>query len=42
VRLLVKAAKGVVIQPALAAWRGSVKLPRGVRIQIDIDPQSFY
>jgi len=42
VRLLVKAAKSVTLQPALAAWRGSVKLPRGVRIQIDIDPQSFY
>ncbi len=42
VRLLVKAAKGTHIQPALAAWRLSVKLPRDVRMQIDIDPQSFY
>lgn len=42
VRLLVKAEKGTHIQPALAAWRMSVKLPRGVRMQIDIDPQSFY
>jgi len=42
VRLLVKAEKGVHIQPALAAWRMSVKLPRDVRMQIDIDPQSFY
>jgi len=42
VRLLVKSAKGTHIQPALAAWRMSVKLPRDVRMQIDIDPQSFY
>ena len=42
VRLLVKAAKGTHIQPALAAWRNAVRLPRDVRMQIDIDPQSFY
>ena len=42
VRLLVKAAKGVVLQPALSAWRSGVKLPHNVRIAIDIDPQSFY
>jgi primosomal protein N' (replication factor Y) len=42
VRLLVKAAKGAHIQPALAAWRNSLKLPNNIRMQIDIDPQSFY
>ncbi len=42
VRLLVKAEKNTQIQPALAAWRDAVRLPRGVRMQIDIDPQSFY
>jgi len=42
VRLLVKAAKGAPIQPALAAWRNSVKLPNNMRISIDIDPQTFY
>ena len=42
VRLLVKAAKGVAIQPALAEWRRGVKPPSNMRISIDIDPQTFY
>lgn len=42
VRLLIKAAKGVALQPALAAWRDQVKLNGQLRISIDIDPQSFY
>jgi primosomal protein N' (replication factor Y) len=42
VRILVKAAKGVVLQPALAAWYASIKPPNNLRISIDIDPQTFY
>lgn len=42
VRLLVKAAKGAPLQAALAAWTGQFKLPRNLRLSIDIDPQSFY
>ncbi len=42
VRLLVKAAKGVPLQPALARWVAQVKLPANLRLSIDIDPQSFY
>lgn len=41
-RLLVKAAKGVALQPALAAWIAQVRLPANLRIAVDIDPQSFY
>lgn len=42
VRLLVKADKGVALQPALAAWLAQVKLPPNLRLAVDIDPQSFY
>jgi primosomal protein N' (replication factor Y) len=41
VRLLAKAAKGTALQAALEAWRGKVKVPSAVMVQIDIDPQSF-
>ncbi|MEM7669289.1 MAG: primosomal protein N', partial [Pseudomonadota bacterium] len=41
VRLLVKAPKGIRLQPALRAWRAGVKAPGKVRVVIDIDPQSF-
>jgi len=41
VRLLVKAPKGMALQPALAHWRSAVKVPAAVRVVIDIDPQSF-
>lgn len=42
VRLLVKAAKTVSLQGALAEWVAQVKLPHNLRLSIDIDPQSFY
>lgn len=42
VRLLVKAPKGVALQPALAEWVGSVKLGSQARLAVDVDPQSFY
>jgi primosomal protein N' (replication factor Y) (superfamily II helicase) len=42
VRLLVKAAKGVPLQAALARWAGQFKLRANMRLTIDIDPQSFY
>src|SRR5690606_12579762 len=42
VRLLVKAAKGVALQPALAAWVAQLRPPANLRLAIHTDPQSFY
>jgi len=41
VRLLVRADKGAPLQPALAEWAAQFRLPTGMRLSIDIDPQSF-
>jgi primosomal protein N' (replication factor Y) (superfamily II helicase) len=42
VRLLVKAAKGVALQEALARWIAPFPLKGDMRLSVDIDPQSFY
>ena len=42
VRLLVKAPKGVALQPAITEWLGMVRPGRNIRLTVDIDPQSFY
>ena len=42
VRLLVRAAKGVPLQPALRAWTAAVPVPSTVRVTVDVDPQSFF
>ncbi len=41
IRLLVKAPRGVALQPALAEWVAGVRRPAATRLVIDIDPQSF-
>ncbi|MBK0327487.1 primosomal protein N' [Rhodobacteraceae bacterium F11138] len=41
VRLLVKAAKGVALQDALARWIAPIRLKGDLRLSVDIDPQSF-
>ena len=41
VRLLVKADKAAPLQAALAEWVAQLKPPAGLRVAIDIDPQSF-
>ncbi len=40
-RLLVRADKNINIQKSIAAWIAGVKHPSTVRIQVDVDPQSF-
>ncbi|MGB8621809.1 MAG: primosomal protein N', partial [Paracoccaceae bacterium] len=42
VRLLVKADKAAPLQSALRDWVAQFKLPANLRLQLDIDPQSFY
>ena len=41
-QVLVKAAKGVAIQPALREWVGQFTPKGDTRLSVDIDPQSFY
>ena len=40
-RLLLKAARGVRVQAPVRAWLARVKIPRSLRVQVDIDPYSF-
>jgi primosomal protein N' (replication factor Y) len=40
-RLLLKVRKDVAIQPILRSWLGQVKVPRGGRVDVDVDPISF-
>ncbi|QOL81187.1 primosomal protein N' [Pseudooceanicola spongiae] len=42
VRMLVKAPKGAPLQRAVSDWVNGVRLPKNLRLAIDIDPQSFY
>jgi primosomal protein N' (replication factor Y) len=41
-RLLVRADKAVNIQKQIGEWLDKIKLPTAVRVQVDIDPQSFF
>ncbi|MGY6635301.1 MAG: primosomal protein N' [Alkalilacustris sp.] len=40
-RILIKADRRAPLQAALAAWAGALNPPSGLRMTIDIDPQSF-
>lgn len=40
-RLMVQAPRGVNLSAVLRAWVGQVKLPRNLRLHIDVDPYSF-
>ena len=41
-RLLVKTPKTVKIQQVLEEWLRKVRIPQSVRVEVDIDPYSFY
>ena len=41
-RLLLKTRRNIAPQPLVRAWLEGVKIPSSVRVQIDIDPYSFY
>ncbi len=41
-RLLLKTKRTIAPQPLVKAWLDGVKIPSSVRVQIDIDPYSFY
>jgi primosomal protein N' (replication factor Y) (superfamily II helicase) len=40
-RLLLKVRRDVAVQPILRAWLGAVTVPRGGRVDVDVDPLSF-
>lgn len=41
-RLLVRAEKTIDIQKAISHWLAGLKIPTTVRVQVDMDPQSFF
>ena len=41
-RLLLKTARSIPIQDVLRQWLAKVKVPSSVRVEVDIDPYSFY
>ena len=41
-RLLVRADKGLDIQKTITHWLSGFKIPSTVRVQVDVDPQSFF
>jgi primosomal protein N' (replication factor Y) len=40
-RLLLKTRRDIAVQPILQAWLAAVVVPRGVRVDVDVDPVSF-
>lgn len=41
-RLLLKTARNIPIQTVLRQWLARVKVPSSVRVEVDVDPYSFY
>jgi primosomal protein N' (replication factor Y) len=40
-RLLLKTRRDIAVQPILLAWLARVEVPRGARVDVDVDPVSF-
>ena len=40
-RLLLKAARDVLVQPVLRNWLSQIKVPASARVRVDVDPYSF-
>jgi primosomal protein N' (replication factor Y) (superfamily II helicase) len=40
-RLLLKVRRDMAVQPILRTWLAAVKVPRGGRVDVDVDPISF-
>lgn len=40
-RLLLKTRRDIAVQPLLRAWLAQVPVPRGSRVEVDVDPVSF-
>jgi primosomal protein N' (replication factor Y) len=40
-RLLLKTRRDIAVQPILRAWLAEVAVPRGARVDVDVDPVSF-
>ena len=40
-RLLIKAGRGVALQPFLKGWLEKIRVPGSVRVHVDVDPYSF-
>jgi primosomal protein N' (replication factor Y) len=38
---LLKTRRDVAVQPILRAWLAAVRIPRGARVDVDVDPVSF-
>lgn len=41
-RLLIKTAKSIALQQLIKDWLGKVNIPSTVRVEVDVDPYSFY
>ena len=41
-RFLIKASKNIYVQDVVKNWINEVKIPRHIRLSVDVDPYSFF